>query len=154
VSRTLDGRHVALLIGGGFGLVVAVNLLMAVLASSSFTGSVVKNGYVASQSFNRWLEAGRAQAALGWVPEAAIEGDRLRIAVRTAGGAAVSGLQVRARVRHPILGGEAPAFRLGEVAPGIYEGRLVSAAGPVDAAVVLEAGARRFAFTRRLVVGG
>jgi nitrogen fixation protein FixH len=154
VSRALDGRHVAALIGGGFALVVGVNLLMAVLASSTFTGSVVKNGYVASQRFNRWLEAGRTQAALGWVPEATLAGGRLQVAVNGSGGEPVTGLDARARLSHPLAAGEAAAVTLREVSPGLYSAPVVLADGQVDVAVALEAGGRRYAFTRRLVVGG
>lgn len=51
---------------GFFGTVVAVNVTMAWYASNTFGGTVVDNSYVASQSFNSWLAAGRAQEALGW----------------------------------------------------------------------------------------
>ena len=49
-----------------FGVIIAVNVVMATLASTSWTGLVVENSYVASQEFNRKAEESRAQAALGW----------------------------------------------------------------------------------------
>jgi nitrogen fixation protein FixH len=49
-----------------FGVVIAVNLTMAMLASKSWTGLVVKNSYVASQAFNRELEQAKLQHARGW----------------------------------------------------------------------------------------
>ena len=52
-----------------FGVVIAVNLLMAHYAVSTFSGTVVDNSYVASQEFNGWLGAARAQRALGWTVE-------------------------------------------------------------------------------------
>lgn len=56
----------AMVMAGGFGIVIAVNLFMATLAVGGFSGVVVKNSYVASQNFNGWLERAEAQDALGW----------------------------------------------------------------------------------------
>ncbi len=56
----------AIIMVGGFGIVIAVNLFMATLAVGGFSGVVVKNSYVASQQFNGWLEQTEAQKALGW----------------------------------------------------------------------------------------
>lgn len=60
------GRHMALVMVGGFGIVIAVNLSMAALAVGGFSGVVVKNSYVASQQFNGWLDSAATQDALGW----------------------------------------------------------------------------------------
>jgi nitrogen fixation protein FixH len=49
-----------------FGVVIAVNLTMATLASRSFGGTVVDNSYVASQRYNQWLAKAREQDRLGW----------------------------------------------------------------------------------------
>lgn len=46
-------------------MIIIVDLMMAVLASRSWTGFVVNNSHVASQEFNRKAGEG-AQAALGW----------------------------------------------------------------------------------------
>lgn len=64
--RPFTGRHMLAAMLGFFGVVIAVNVTMAWFASTTFGGTVVDNSYVASQSFNRWLAAGRAQRALGW----------------------------------------------------------------------------------------
>ena len=40
-----------------FGVIIAVNVVMATLASTSWTGLVVENSYVASQEFNRKADA-------------------------------------------------------------------------------------------------
>ncbi len=57
-----------MVIGLFFGTIITVNLIMAYFATSSWTGLVVKNSYVASQGFNEKLAAGRVQNALGWQP--------------------------------------------------------------------------------------
>lgn len=49
-----------------FGVIIAVNIFMATLASSSWTGLVVKNSYVASQKFNGKLQGAEEQKKRGW----------------------------------------------------------------------------------------
>jgi len=67
--RAFTGKHMALVLSGGFAVVIAVNLLMASLAISSFHGTVVDNSYAASQNYNAWLTRAKATAALGWQVE-------------------------------------------------------------------------------------
>lgn len=64
------GKHMALVFVGGFGVVIAVNLIMATFAVGSFHGTVVDNSYVASQKFNGWLDEAEKDRALGWKVEA------------------------------------------------------------------------------------
>ncbi|MEM8750533.1 MAG: FixH family protein [Pseudomonadota bacterium] len=59
------GYHMAAFMVTFFGVIVAVNITMAVTASRSWTGLVVKNSYVASQQFNRDIEAAKLQRASG-----------------------------------------------------------------------------------------
>ncbi|WP_114520705.1 FixH family protein [Altererythrobacter sp. ZODW24] len=66
MSKPFTGRHMTMVMVGGFGIVIAVNAYMATLAVGGFSGVVVKNSYVASQQFNGWLEQTEAQEALGW----------------------------------------------------------------------------------------
>jgi nitrogen fixation protein FixH len=58
----------AMILIAGFGVVIAVNLVMARLAVSTFGGVVVENSYVASQEFNKWLAAADRSRAIGWHP--------------------------------------------------------------------------------------
>ncbi|TJV88129.1 MAG: cytochrome oxidase, partial [Mesorhizobium sp.] len=77
-NREFTGRHMLLIILSFFGVIVGVNLTMATLASTSWTGLVVENSYVASQQFNRKAEEGRAQAALGWTGKLTISWGEVR----------------------------------------------------------------------------
>ena len=65
-EREFTGWHMAITMIAFFGVIISVNLTMAILASSTWTGLIVKNGYVASQDFNKNLEQADAQNALGW----------------------------------------------------------------------------------------
>lgn len=60
------GAHMAAVIFAFFGVIIAVNLVMAWHASRSWTGLIVRNSYVASQHFNETVEAIRTQRARGW----------------------------------------------------------------------------------------
>jgi nitrogen fixation protein FixH len=66
--RPITGRFVAIGFILFFGVIMAVNFTMAWFAISGFGGTVVDNSYVASQRYNHWISAARAQAALGWQP--------------------------------------------------------------------------------------
>lgn len=76
MNKPFTGRHMAVVMLGGFGIVIAVNLFMVTMAVGGFSGVVVKNSYVASQNFNGWLDRAEAQDALGWVVEASRADDR------------------------------------------------------------------------------
>lgn len=60
------GRHMLFVMIAFFGVIVAVNITMAVLAGQTWTGLVVKNSYVASQHFNEDLAVAKAIKARGW----------------------------------------------------------------------------------------
>lgn len=61
--REITGRHVLMFTVGAFGVIIAVNLLMAWKAISTFPGLEVANSYVASQDFDKRRTE---QEALGW----------------------------------------------------------------------------------------
>jgi nitrogen fixation protein FixH len=153
MNRGLTGRHVAMIFVGGFGLVIAVNLLLAVLAARTFTGTVVPNGFVASQNFNKWLEAGRAQASLGWAPDLKVDAGELVLTVKGAEDVAVTGLSARLRITHPMIAAESRDIQLAEGPAGLYRGRHDLAAGIWDARIALTDGmGRQFHATQRIVV--
>ncbi|HZU63473.1 MAG TPA: FixH family protein [Novosphingobium sp.] len=60
------GWHMLAILVGFFGIVIAVNVYMAMLASETFSGVVVENSYVASQHYNHWLDEAAKERALGW----------------------------------------------------------------------------------------
>lgn len=63
MAAPMTGRKVLLIAVASFGVIIGVNVLMAVKAISTFPGLEVKNSYVASQSFDAER---KAQQALGW----------------------------------------------------------------------------------------
>ncbi|TIS55646.1 MAG: cytochrome oxidase [Mesorhizobium sp.] len=100
-SREFTGRHMLATILAFFGVVIGVNLTMATLANTSWTGLVVENTYVASQQFNRKAEEGRAQAALGWTGKLTIAWGEVRYSLSDAAGKPVPLHGVKVLFRHP-----------------------------------------------------
>ena len=60
------GWHMLAIMVTFFGVIISVTVTMAVMASRSWTGLIVKNSYVASQHFNEALHDARAQRERGW----------------------------------------------------------------------------------------
>lgn len=97
--KPFTGWHMFGILLGGFGVVIAVNFLMAHYASSTFGGVVVENSYVASQEFNRWLDEAEAEKAMGWQVAASRREDG-RLVVSLAG--APDYPAIKAVARHPL----------------------------------------------------
>jgi|EndMetStandDraft_5_1072996.scaffolds.fasta_scaffold141560_2 nitrogen fixation protein FixH len=100
------GRHMLLIMLAFFGVIIGVNVVMATLASTSWTGFVVENSYVASQEFNTRAEQGRAQAALGWTSSLTIAGGEIRYRLTDAAGKSVSLDGVAVQLRRPAYAAE------------------------------------------------
>lgn len=75
-GKELTGRKVFLMFFAFFGVIISVNVYMAVKAVGTFPGVEVANSYVASQVFDAEREA---QEALGWEVRAALEGTALKL---------------------------------------------------------------------------
>ncbi|TPL78508.1 FixH family protein [Mesorhizobium sp. B2-3-13] len=99
--REFTGRHMLAVILAFFGVVIGVNVLMATLANTSWTGLVVENTYVASQEFNKKAEQGRAQAALGWKSLFVISDGDVRYSLADAAGKPIALHSVKVMFRHP-----------------------------------------------------
>lgn len=85
--RKFTGWHMLAICICAFGVIITVNVILAVNAIRSFPGLNVPNSYVASQEFN---DRRAAQEALGWTIAAAADADSLRIAITDAVGAPVA----------------------------------------------------------------
>lgn len=153
-AKPFTGRHAALIICGGFAIVIAVNLTMAIFATRSFPGLIVTNSYVASQKFNSWIAAGKAQKALGWAVSASTRGDSLIIEARSARNTPLTGLHAEVLLSHPLGAGEPVSITLTETAPGIYSGPHGLTPGQWQAEVRLRRGSDRHYMKQRLLIPG
>ncbi len=152
MSSPFTGRRALAVIGGGFGIVVAVNLALAFFATRSHPGLVVDNSYVASQKFNGWLAQGRAQKAMGWT--VTTEATPLALTVTAMGPleTPLTGLSVVASLEHPMGAEPTRNLPLVETAPGIYSAPHGLSAGQWRTEVRLQRGSERFYKAQRLFI--
>jgi len=116
-QREFTGKHMAMVMVGGFGIVMAVNFYMASLATGGFHGIVVDNSYVASQKFNTWLEEARKDDALGW--SAALSRDETgHVIIATE--AVPENAQITADLRRPIGTKEFASLTFAQMTDGTY----------------------------------
>lgn len=149
-STSFSGRKTLAVFVGGFAVVIAVNLTLAVLSSRSHPGLVVDNSYVASQKFNGWLEQGRAQKALGWTVTATADPLKLSVTATNALGAPLTGVTAVASLEHPLGAEPTRNLPLVETAPGIYTAPHGLSAGQWLSEVRLQRGNDRFYLATRL----
>lgn len=110
MTKRFTGWHMATILVGFFGIVIAVNVYMAHAAISTFGGTVVDNSYVASQEFNGWLAAAHKQEQLGWDTRLSLDAGRQVRIEATKAGAALTGLSGTGLASHPL--GATPPIKL------------------------------------------
>lgn len=125
--RRFTGWHMLAIMVAFFGTVIAVNVLMARLALSTFSGEVVENSYVASQQFNGWLAEARAERLLGWHTTIAQRGNRLTLALSDASGRPITGARISGEAAHPLGRSDVQALVFHEGADGVYAADLLQA---------------------------
>ncbi len=120
MTRTFTGWHMAAITVSFFAIIIAVNITLAIFAKSSWSGLVVENGYVASQSFNHDVEIARQQQALGWQFKFDVKRSAADIQILDRAGQPVRGLFVRMQLQRPTNDTEDKAFNLHEKSAGLY----------------------------------
>lgn len=96
------GWHMLATMIGFFGVVIAVNVVMASDAIRTFGGMVVENSYVATTHYNRWLAEGRAQEKAGWHALPAADNSGVVSLRLSRAGNAVDGAAVSVIANHPV----------------------------------------------------
>lgn len=91
----LTGWHVLGLFVAAFGVIIAVNLTLAVNAVKSFPGVETRNAYIASQSYDARRAA---QEALGWTLSARVADGALSLRITDAEGVPVQPAQLSAEL--------------------------------------------------------
>lgn len=119
MSRGFTGWHMLATMIAFFGVIVAVNMTMATLATKTFGGLVVKNSYVANQHFNSWLAEAREQRRIGWSVDAQAV-DRRVLVIAGSRTAPLVGAAVTAIATHPLGGMPDVVLRFDEAGPGRY----------------------------------
>lgn len=94
-EREITGKHVLIGFVLAFGVIIGVNVVLAVAAVRTFPGLEVRNGYIASQTFN---QRKAAQEALGWTLAVAAQDGTLSLRFTDASGAPVRPAAIEATV--------------------------------------------------------
>ena len=132
-QKEFTGRHMVLITVAFFGVILGVNVLMAVVASRTWTGLVVQNSYVASQEFQQKADAARLQAEAGWTMNIAYEAGTLVVRALD-DGVPLALDEVTASVRRPVGGHDDATLVLMRSADG-YRGAIDLAPGVWDVAI-------------------
>jgi nitrogen fixation protein FixH len=77
-ARPFTGWHALAIFVGAFGIIIAVNIALAINAVRTFPGLETKNSYVASQTFDARRAA---QEALGWAVSARSDGTHVVLSI-------------------------------------------------------------------------
>src|SRR5258707_1136166 len=77
----LTGWHMLAIVSLFFGVIIAVNIALAVAATGTFPGLVVENSYVSSQHYDELLARAREQDKAGWRDNLTVDGGVLRFAL-------------------------------------------------------------------------
>lgn len=121
VEKELKGHHVLAMILAFFGVIIAVNFLMAYFAESTWSGLVVENGYVASQSFNGDLAKAKAQEALGWNVGFAFDKSGVSITFADAKGSKIDSLNLTGKLQRTVTDKEDQVLTFSWMGSGVYK---------------------------------
>lgn len=119
-QRELRGGHVLAILVTFFAVVFAVNFLLAWLANSTWSGLVVENGYVASQSFDKDLAKAKAQEALGWKVDFGYTRDRITLTFADAKGAKIDTLNLTGSLQRTVTDKEDQKLAFAWMGSGVY----------------------------------
>jgi nitrogen fixation protein FixH len=137
-SKEFTGRHMWLVIGTFFGVIIAVNIGMAVVSSTSWTGLVVQNSYVASQEFEDKRIAHQAQQAAGWNASFTYVTGRAELTIVDGTGAPLHLGTVTLKINRPVGGHDDQAVTLERTTDGAYVAAVDLGSGVWDALVEAE----------------
>jgi nitrogen fixation protein FixH len=134
--REFTGRHMLASILAFFGVIIAVNLTMAYFANSTWSGLVVANGYIASQSFDDDLARARAQDAMGWTVEVSHETNRVKVSFADRNNAPLAGMTVTGKLRRPTTDRQDQALAFVSEDAGLYMAEAALAKGVWDVEII------------------
>lgn len=115
------GWHMFAVMSLFFGVIIAVNVTMAVLASGSWTGLVVESSYVASQRYNDELLIAKAQREAGLHSDLTYSDEKLSFTLKDAQGAPLDASELMAAIGRPAYEQEDRIYHLTKTASGTYK---------------------------------
>ena len=134
-GRPFTGRHMLALTLAFFGVIIGVNVTMAVFAFRSWTGLATANAYVEAQAFETRRLAHEAQKAAGWNATFTHGGGIAVLALSDGEGAVPDLGEVTLKVNRPVGGQDDQLLLLTQRADGAYVAGIELAAGVWDATI-------------------
>jgi len=119
-SFTFTGWHMLAIMLAFFGTIITVNFTMAYLATSSWSGLVVKNTYVASQQFNGKTAAIREMLATGIAGDLSVDAKGMRYRLTLPGNTPVVADAVTAHFKRPVGIAQDFELQLTPAGDGLY----------------------------------
>lgn len=138
---------------GGLGVVVAVNVSMAVMAHRSAPGLAVQGSFATSNAYGTIQAEAKRQVGLGWSLDVGLRDGRVEAKLAGMGGAALPGAVLKATAIRPV--GEATPLPLGMIAgaEGAFRSDIaLPGQGQWDVTFVATHEGRTFRHTRRVLV--
>ncbi|MCB8838588.1 FixH family protein [Aurantimonas sp. VKM B-3413] len=137
--REFTGRHMALVMALFFGTIISVNVTMAYFAESTWSGLVVENSYVASQTFDADTAKREQEVARGWDARVAYADGQFRVDFVDAAGKPVTDAAASVTIGHPVNANFDRTLTLEPVAGGGYGAKTQLTSGRWEARLVLTA---------------
>lgn len=134
-TQGFTGFHMWVLAISFFGVIIAVNVGMAVVATRSWTGLVVQNSYVASQEFEEKRLAHEAQKAAGWRATLTYSPGAAQLVILDGANAPVDLGEVALLLNRPVGGHDDQTVELNRAANGGYEAEVELPSGVWEATV-------------------
>jgi nitrogen fixation protein FixH len=120
-AAAFTGGKVLLILAAFFGVIFAVNFLLAYDAISTFRGEVVDNPYEVGLHYDSDIAAAAAQAERHWQVEVTLA-DGVRATFHDSEGQPIGGLTVSGLFAAPADMRRDRPFALREAGPGVYLG--------------------------------
>ncbi len=147
------GIHFLLCMIAFFGVIIAVNITMAVLASKSWTGLVVKNSYVASQNYNDELEQAKSQREQGLKSHIAYAQGALHFELLDRNGTKISPQHVQIEIGRPAFEQSDQVFKIEVSDDGSYTLNKVLERGIWVVTITAQTEASQYRRDARFLVG-
>lgn len=119
-SRPFTGRHMAIIMVSFFAVVFGVNAALVVFASKSWTGLVVQNSYVASQSFDADTRKLTQSAAMGLQSNVSYAGGKIVLHLADPAANALQASKVLLTIGISSSDREDRTLLLQPVSPGVF----------------------------------
>ena len=123
------GWHMLAILVLFFGVIISVNLTMAIFAHSSWSGLLVKNTYVESQKFDQEVAFDREMQSKGWASELVIDGTAVTYRLTDAQSDPVLADRISVDFNRPVGTDQDQSVILTAAGPGYFTGFVELASG-------------------------